>query len=597
MKNKKVLKRVYLGCLSMIMGAVASAAQAHEYNFERVLQAPIDESYFGPGDSRNVYDPYSDEHPLPGGIAKRNGGYAWGTTVYKDKVWYGAFMNGWCSVWLFPAGLPPLNDSNQAIHNYQSDRNACNVTDNEKTPVIQIFDSKTQQVKPYRSDNPVFNEEIKQVAAIRSAGTWNNVVFIAGLLTNENAGGDMSPDNYFWKGIRIFAFDGDTEEYLGSTLLDDLNEIRRMKILEHPDGSQGLYVAASSRAGDSYILRWTGNEDDLFSKKSNNKYPGFDIVIDNSKEGLIGEFELNKSENGEHRIVATTWSSWPVVNRSGGLLVSSSMPKTGFSASKPGQIKPIMLLEDFDPDSFMAPTWGAGALSLYKGYAYWGTMTIGTAYVRAYFDHSESMKNTPEARDSLVRANYARAGHVFRTDLSQLGKVKDLAEVKTEMLYGNEFFPVYNESKGAWGIEKNSMGLKPKHGPAGFGYGTNNYTWVSTVHDDKLFLSTFDYSGGLEDYVENSEHQPPEHDYLIHSAYRVAKEQGGYIPGGDLVVFEDADSPAKIITRSGLDNPDNNGFRNFLVVEGELYIGTSSESNIGENAGYMWYKLRDSSGK
>src|SRR3546814_10374962 len=56
--------------------AAQTPAGASDYQWEKVLQAPVDESYFGPNDPRNSYDPLSNSHPLPGSQPRRNGGYA-----------------------------------------------------------------------------------------------------------------------------------------------------------------------------------------------------------------------------------------------------------------------------------------------------------------------------------------------------------------------------------------------------------------------------------------------------------------------------------------------------------------------------------------
>src|SRR3546814_1394645 len=66
--------------------AAQTPAGASDYQWEKVLQAPVDESYFGPNDPRNSYDPLSNSHPLPGSQPRRNGGYAWGVTTHGDEI-------------------------------------------------------------------------------------------------------------------------------------------------------------------------------------------------------------------------------------------------------------------------------------------------------------------------------------------------------------------------------------------------------------------------------------------------------------------------------------------------------------------------------
>ncbi|MCK9504609.1 MAG: phosphate/phosphite/phosphonate ABC transporter substrate-binding protein [Porticoccaceae bacterium] len=562
-----------------------SMAIADTYSWEKVFQAPVDETFYSLNDSKNHYDPYSFDHPKEGGIGKRNGTYAWGVTTYKDEIWYGAFVNGWCSVWLNLAGLPNPTKDNVDVYNHLSPANACGISDNERKPVLYNYDTKAKRLSVYKTDNEQFAEDWKNVVAVRAAVTSGNTVFIGGLTSSKPVtGGAFEENEYYFDGIKIFAFNGDTKEYLGVSYFDNLDEIRKMHVLEHPDGGSGMYVSAASHTGKAYLLRWTGNADNVFPKART--YQGFDIVIDSSDYGFIGEFEVYKPEGGEDKIVATTWSSFPAKDTSGGLIISSPLPRQGFTAENSGVMYPLLMLKDFDPDDFMGTTLGGGALSVYKGDVYWGTMELGTAYTRAYFLMEKALEENPESRKQLLNATFARSGHFFKTAIDKENRTK------TEMLYGNEYLPVFDRSSKSWVMKKNKWELKPEFGSAGLGYATNNYTWTSTVFCDRLFLGTFDYSGGVEDYALHSKYSRPEYNFLLHDIFEIIQGRG-YVAGGDMVVFEDAENPPTVITRNGMGNSHNNGFRNFEVIDGNLYVGTSSDSNIGDNAGYMFYKLKN----
>src|SRR3546814_15317937 len=78
----------------------------------------------------------------------------------------------------------------------------------------------------------------------------------------------------------------------------------------------------------------------------------------------------------------STWSSWPSVNKSGGLYLSSPMPAGGFHSGGTGTMTPVLVLDQFDPDPLLGPTWGGGMLSVYRNKIYWGTMTIGRSEER-----------------------------------------------------------------------------------------------------------------------------------------------------------------------------------------------------------------------
>ena len=58
---------------------------------------------------------------------------------------------------------------------------------------------------------------------------------------------------------------------------------------------------------------------------------------------------------------------------------------------------------------------------------------------------------------------------------------------------------------------------------------------------------------------------------------------------GWLMVFEDSSSPA-VKFKDGFGNPCNNGVRNFAKIKGELYLGTTSWCNLGEDSGLEYYK-------
>src|SRR3546814_12318667 len=84
-------------------------------------------------------------------------------------------------------------------------------------------------------------------------------------------------------------------------------------------------------------------------------------------------------------------------------------------------------------------------------------------------------------------------------------------------------------------------------GVAGFGFGTVNYSWESAVHDDKLFIGTMDYSGGLVDYLANKKIPG---DHQINANLRIAKEQG-FISGVDRLVLENDTAQPRVITQIG----------------------------------------------
>ena len=55
------------------------------------------------------------------------------------------------------------------------------------------------------------------------------------------------------------------------------------------------------------------------------------------------------------------------------------------------------------------------------------------------------------------------------------------------------------------------------------------------------------------------------------------------------MVFEDTDSPA-VRFADGFGNDCNNGVRNYAKVDGQLYLGTTSWCNLGEDSGLEYYR-------
>src|SRR3546814_6785173 len=67
----------------------------------------------------------------------------------------------------------------------------------------------------------------------------------------------------------------------------------------------------------------------------------------------------------------------------------------------PISMTPVLVLDQFDPDPLLGPTWGGGMLSVYRNKIYWGTMTIGSVYAGAYNVANPALAMTPD-RKSVV---------------------------------------------------------------------------------------------------------------------------------------------------------------------------------------------------
>jgi hypothetical protein len=62
-----------------------------------------------------------------------------------------------------------------------------------------------------------------------------------------------------------------------------------------------------------------------------------------------------------------------------------------------------------------------------------------------------------------------------------------------------------------------------------------------------------------------------------------------FVPGGDLIVFED-DGEARVLTQKGFGNPCANGVRNAEVPNDRIFFATSTWCNLSDRAGLEFYE-------
>ena len=144
------------------------------------------------------------------------------------------------------------------------------------------------------------------------------------------------------------------------------------------------------------------------------------------------------------------------------------------------------------------------------------------------------------------------------------------------------------------------------------------YTFTFVEHDGKLFLGSWNSTAGLFDMFDHTDYAFWNHRALhlfgfpiplspfgqtnvfknnpahfLQQAVIDDAEANGYTveeaKKGWLMVFEDSSSPA-VKFKDGFGNPCNNGVRNFAKIRGELYLGTTSWCNLGEDSGLEYFK-------
>lgn len=462
------------------------------------------------------------------------------------------------------------------------------------------------------------------------------------------------PENYDFEqdGLigynRIFVFDNVKKEYLGYAEFF-FDTVRRFQTVTHPDGSKGLYWfggpdQSGGQIGNSLnaMLRWVGTPENPLSGGMLNN--GFDIVSDPGfeKYGVVGDFNEFQVD-GEKHFVSSSW--YNPYGEPASMLVSNAMPKNGYSAEVPVVYETVMKYTDYDPDPVGSRGAKFAANAFFDGYLYFGSYHQGTsgAYDKIMHEYCENgeidtlcqltdyAKQDTEAHREFMMKTW-RAASVFRIKTNDLLAVDSPPKDKVELLYGKESDWVFKPTRSGTAdaddgyefvLQKNKLGQQPLFGDEGFGHQGMVYTFTFVEHDGKLFLGSWNSTAGLFDMFEHTDYAFWNHRALhffgvpvplspfgqtdvlgnnpAHFLYQAVIDDAathGYTleeaRKGWLMVFEDSSSPA-VKLKDGFGNPCNNGVRNFAKIDGELYLGTTSWCNLGEDSGLEYYKYEGAS--
>jgi hypothetical protein len=441
---------------------------------------------------------------------------------------------------------------------------------------------------------------------------------------------------------RIFVFDNVKKEYLGFAEFF-FDTVRRFQTVTHPDGTKGLYWfggpdQSGGQIGKSLntMLRWVGTQANPLSGGMLNN--GFDIVSDPrfEKYGVVGDFREFEVNDDKH-FVSSSW--YNPYGEPASMLVSNAMPENGYSPENPVVYQTVMKYTDYDPEQVGGHGSKFAANAFFGDYLYFGSYHQGTsgAYDKIMHKYCDEKKidslcrltgydpEDMEAHREFMMKTW-RAASVFRIRIDDLLATDTPAKDKVELLYGKEsdwvFKPTKSEGSDAYDgyefvIENNKLGQKPLFGDEGFGHQGMVYTFTFVEHDGKLFLGSWNSTAGLFDMFAHRDYafwnhralylfgvtlplspfgqstvveNNPAH-FLYQSVIDDAATNGYTLEEaskGWLMVFEDTDSPA-VKFKDGFGNPCNNGVRNYAKVNGELYLGTTSWCNLGEDSGLEYY--------
>ena len=442
---------------------------------------------------------------------------------------------------------------------------------------------------------------------------------------------------------RIFVFDNVKKVYLGYAEFF-FDTVRRFQTVEHPDGSTGIYWfggpdQSGGQLGKSKnaMLRWVGTPEQPLSGGMLNN--GFDIVSDEGfhKYGVVGDFREFTANDQKH-FVSSSW--YNPYGEPASMLVSNAMPESGYSPSAPVVYETVMQYTDYDPELVGGHGSKMAASAFYGDYLYFGSYHQGTsgAYdklMHKYCDEEqiESLCKLSDYATEDIEAHREfmmktwRAASVFRIRIDDLLKTDVPAREKVDLLYGKAsdwvFMPTRSSPGEAYDgytfeMKDNGLGQKPLFGDEGFGHQGMVYTFTFVEHDGKLFLGSWNSTAGLFDMFDHTDYAFWNHRalhllglpiplspfgqtavkennpaYFLYQSVIEDAAASGYTleeaKKGWLMVFEDTDSPA-VKFKDGFGNPCNNGVRNYAKVDGELYLGTTSWCNLGEDSGLEYYK-------
>ena len=444
---------------------------------------------------------------------------------------------------------------------------------------------------------------------------------------------------------RIFVFDNVAKTYLGYAEFF-FDTVRRFQTVTHGDGSEGLYWfggpdQSGNQNGDSLnaMLRWVGTYQEPLSGGMLGN--GFDIVSESSfeKYGVVGDFREFKDGDNKH-FVSSSW--YNPFGEPASMLVSNAMPESGYSTKNPVIYQTIMRYTDYDAEQVGGRGAKFASNAFFGDYLYFGSYHQGTsgAYeklMHKYCDEEgiESLcklsdyaeEDIEEHREFMLKT--WRAASIFRIRIGDLLAVETAPRNKVELLYGKEKNWVFKPTRSSGRSEfdgytfeqqPNKLGQVPLFGDEGFGHKGIVYTFTFVAHDEKLFLGTWNATSGLFDMFGHRDYAFWNHRALyffglplplspfgqtdviknnpahfLYQSILEGAEAGSYsldeASKGWLMVFENTDTPAVEI-RDGFGNPCNNGVRNYAKIDGDLYLGTTSWCNLGDESGLEYYKYQ-----
>ena len=511
--------------------------------FDLLAKAAPDECFYG---LCSTYNYGTSDFPCEvrggvQGVPKVNQAYVWGMTLAADdKIWFGTAPNTHCLVLENYLGMED---------GFLGPSYACEL----QNCAGQLGDWRPPKIYSYnKATETLVDKTPPQVAdtlGIRAAGSIGDVIFLAG-----PAFGVGGLD------VRLFAYKTDGT-YLGSRLLSTRidnetyvpDNIRKWLV-----ANGELYTAVGRQGAGGRVLKWTGELDD----NDLSKLWHFDVV--GSLDGSGAELAFH-----EGRIFVSTWPD-PGSSMAGLYMSPMDVPASDGLPASLAEWTKVWQVDDYEPDTITAHTYGGGALASFDGYLYWGTMHVPLVSLAAYAQQGLS----PEEALEAFWGSY-RAISIFRgTDFPGTPDI--------DLVYGMPLLPKATQTGPGsydWQLVPNNMGALPMFGLSGFGNPFNNYTWAMQVFGDKLWIGTMDWSYLIGDLAQGPLTQLIE-DQIGEPIPENLANLPNYFYGADLFCMTSSDAPALPLCLSGLGNYTNYGIRNMLADENRIYFGMANPMNL-----------------
>lgn len=578
--NSIKLKRYWQKHYSM----VPPSAPGVDYSFHRVAKAQKDGCFFEVGSERNYYEPRGIDADLceqEGGVSKSNQSYLWCSTRSSGKLFYGTVSNYLCQSYMNFQRNDSIHDRCLACEwefsRFGLEHDLIGFYGDYRPPQICVYNPQTGE----NTDITPYNDTLLYTTlGIRAAFSSDGLVFLSG----PGMGG--RPGEI--RGLRIFVFDGETNDYLGSAVLDSLLASHRLlpkniRRCSRINGSVYLGLTAKDLTDDGremgLVLKWTGDREDLFS---------FQIV------GRIGE-PVDEICAHNNRLYLHTWPSVKMnekdmdsatIESVSSIYMSSEVPATGLSEAQADGWKKVWDYSMYEPDEYTWKSYIGGEMLSYNGYLYFGTLHMPFANFLLM-----ELRNQEAPRWEMLNALLGthRACAIFRcSDFA--GEQPDV-----DLVFGMEKLPVYDAKTGKWSFRNNKLNKAPLSGPMGMWNPFNHYAWSMEELDGKLFFGTKSFFRMIPEMLSSMSDRMIQRlqkriDTDRYSGCAIIDVNGLQVPAdwvaGD-VFYLTADSNVPVpVTTNGFGNPYNYGMRCMTGIGDRLYVGTANPYNLAPEGGY-----------